>query len=141
MPMMQKGIAAFSDHMPKVISPKVHAMADYATLGGFLIMSALFWKRHRRAAIGSMACAAAEAANILLTDYPGGVSDIASFQTHGRIDVGLAAISSALPNFMEFSRQPEAKFFRVMGLSITSVGALTDFSSRRQRKPFLWKSA
>ena len=140
MPIMQKGIAAFSEHLPKVVSPTAHAIADYATLGGFAIMAAVLWKRHRRAAIASLICAGGEAANTLLTDYPGGVADAISFPTHGKIDVGLAAASSSLPNFLEFADEPEAKFFRMMGLGITVVGALTDFRPPR-RRPFLKKSA
>lgn len=129
MPIMQKGIAAMSDHMPKVISPKAHAIADYATLGGFVLMAALFWKRNRRAAIASIACAAAEATNTMLTDFPGGVAKVIDFRTHGRIDLGLAATASALPGFMGFSGEPESKFFSMMGINITVIGALTDFEA------------
>ncbi|HET9695334.1 MAG TPA: hypothetical protein VFP40_00625 [Terriglobales bacterium] len=131
MPIVQKGVAAFSDRMPKVISPKQHAIADYITLGGLALMGALFWKRHKRAAIGAIICAGAEATNTMLTDFPGGVAKVISFRTHGKIDMGLAAICSAIPNFFGFDEDAEAKFFRVMGLNITAVGALTDFSEPR----------
>lgn len=140
MPILQKGVNALSGRIPKVLSPKAHAIADYATLGGFVLMGILFWKRHRRAAIASLACAGAEAANTLLTDFPGGVADVISFPTHGHIDVALATAASALPNFLRFADEPEAKFFRMMGLNITAVGAMTDFSSP-QRRPQLKKTA
>lgn len=130
---MQKGIAAFSDQLPKVINPKAHAIADYATLGGFMVMTAVFWKRNRRAAIAAAACAAAEAANTMLTDSPGGLTSAVRFRTHGRIDVGLAAAASALPTFLGFGDDSEGKAFRMMGLGITVVGALTDFESRPRR--------
>jgi len=129
MPIMQKGIAAFSDHLPKVISPRAHAIADYATLGGFVLMAALFWKRNRRAAIASIACAAAEATNTMLTDFPGGVAKVIDFPTHGRIDLGLAATASALPGLLGFSGEPESRFFTIMGINITAVGAMTDFDA------------
>jgi hypothetical protein len=138
MPIVQKGVAALSGHMPKVISPKAHAIADYVNLGALILMTALFWKRHERAAIASLICAGGEAANTLLTDFPGGVAKVVSFPTHGKIDMGLAATASALPNFMGFSDDPEARYLRVMGLSITTVGAITDFgAARRRRRQFL----
>ncbi len=139
MPLMQKGIAALSDHLPKVISPKAHAIADYATIAGFAVLGALLWNRKRRAAIGVLACAAAETANTLLTDFPGGVADVIDFRTHGRVDYGLGAISSALPNFMGIADHPEAKFFRMMGVSVTAVTSMTDFdASPRRRRRSLW---
>jgi hypothetical protein len=136
MPIAQTGIAAFSDHMPKVLSPKHHAVADYVAAGGFAIIAAAFWNRNRRVAIASLACAGAGTAAALLTDYPGGVTDKISVSTHRRIDMGLAAAASALPNFLGFGDQPEAKFFRIMGIGITAIGAMTDFK-RAQRRPFL----
>lgn len=132
MPIVQKGVAAFSDRMPKVISPQAHAIADYVTLGGFILMTALFWKRNKKAAIASLICAGSEAVNTMLTDFPGGVAKVISFPTHGKIDMGLAATASSLPNFMGFADDPEAKYFRVMGLNITTVGALTDFEQTRR---------
>lgn len=141
MPLMQKGIAAFSDQLPKVITPKAHAIADYATLGGFLLMTAIFWKRNRRVAVAAAACAAAEAVNTMLTDFPGGVTDVISFRTHGRIDVGLAAAAGALPNFLGFADEPEGKAFRMMGLNITVVGALTDFEAKPRRRFQIRRSA
>jgi hypothetical protein len=134
MPLMQRGVAAFSDHLPKVVSPTTHAIADYANLGGFALMAALFWKRNHRAAIASMICGFSEALNTMLTDFPGGVANLISFQTHGKIDMGLAATCSALPDFMGFADEPESKYFRMMGINITVVGALTDFSARDTRK-------
>ncbi len=141
MPIMQKGVAALADRMPKVLSPTQHAIADYATLGGLVLMTALFWKKNKRAAVAALTCAAAEATNTLLTDFPGGIADVISFRNHGRIDMGLAAVCSAMPNFMGFEDEPESKFFRMMGLNITTVGALTDFSERRPQRAKLRRTA
>jgi len=141
MPIMQKGVAVMSDRMPKVISPKAHAIADYITLGGLTLMAALFWKKNKRAAIAALTCAGAEATNTLLTDFPGGLAKVISFHNHGRIDMGLAATCSALPNFMGFDEEPAAKYFRVMGLNITTIAALTDFSQPQRRRPRLRRIA
>jgi hypothetical protein len=46
-----------------------------------------------------------------------------------------------MPNFMGFDDEPEAKFFRIMGLNITTVAALTDFKDTRGRKPRLRRIA
>ena len=138
--LVQKGISTFSDRIPKVISPKAHAIADYAAIGGLMVMAAVLWKRHRRAAIAAAICAGGEAANTLLTDYPGGVAGVLSFHAHGNIDAGLGATASALPNFLQFANQPEAKFFRIMGLSITLIREMTEFKAPR-RRPYLTKSA
>mgnify|MGYP005811185421 CR=1 FL=1 len=141
MPILHKGVAAMSDHMPKVLSPKQHAIADYVTLGGLILMTALFWKKNKHVAHAALSCAVAEAANTLLTDFPGGVTDVIDFRNHGRIDFGLAAACSALPNIMDFDDEPEAKYFRIMALNITAVGALTDFSERRPLRARLHRTA
>jgi len=131
MPLMQKGVAAMSGHLPKVISPKVHAIIDYANLAAFITMGVLLLKKNRRAAIASFICAGGEAANTLLTDFPGGVTNVISFPTHGKIDMALSAASAALPGFLEFQDEPQAKFFEMMGLGITGVTAMTDFEAQR----------
>ena len=134
MPMLQRGVAAMSNHMPKVISPKAHAVADYVTLGGLVVMGALLWKKNRRASIAALACAGIGAANSLLTDSSGGATKLSNFQTHGKVDMGLAAMCGAVPNFMGFEGEPEAKAFRAVGLAITAVAVLTDFRQLRIRK-------
>jgi len=139
--LLQKGINALSDRIPKVLSPSAHAIADYAVIGGFLTMGILFWKRHRRAAIASLAIAGAELANTLITDFPGGVTDKISFETHGHVDLGLAAAASSLPEFLKFSGDPQAKFFTIMGVNISAVHAMTDFNAPVRERSYLEKTA
>lgn len=134
MPMVQKGVAAMSNHLPKVISPKGHAMADCLLLGGLAAMGALLWKKNKRASVAALACAGAGTANTLLTDSAGGVAKLINFRSHGKIDMGLAAMCSAVPNFMGFDGEPEAKYFRVVGLGLTVAGVLTDFRQSGIRK-------
>jgi len=141
MPLMQKGVAAMSGHLPKVISPKTHAIIDYANLAAFITMGVLFWKKNRRASIASFICAGGKAANTLLTDFPGGVAKVISFPTHGKIDMALSAASAALPGFLDFQDEPQTKFFEMMGLSITAVGAMTDFESQRRPQRVIKRSA
>ncbi len=128
--LMQKGVSMVVDRMPKVIGPKTHAVIDHVMSVTFITMGVLFWKRRsRRAAISSFICGAATAANATFTNYPGGVWKIMDFDTHGKIDAGLAGMTTALPNLMYFNDDPEARFFHVQGIAETAVTALTDFSS------------
>ena len=90
-------INTVADKLPKVIGPKTHAIIDFAVAGSFLAMGAMWLGSHKRAAIGSFICGGAALTNSLLTDYPGGVADVISFETHGKIDVGLAAATALMP--------------------------------------------
>lgn len=132
MPVLQKGVAAVANRMPKVISPKAHAIIDYATVGAWFALGAWMMGRSKRAGIGALICGGAELATTLMTDYPGGIADLISFPTHLKIDMGLAATATALPNFLDFDDEDEAKWFRLMGLNMTAAGAMTNPGERRQ---------
>lgn len=138
MPVLHKGVAALANRMPKIISPKAHAIIDYVTIGSFGLLAYLFWKDNKRAAIAATTCGIAELTTTLLTDFPGGMAPLISFPTHGRIDMGLAATCVSLPNLMRFDDEPEAKWFRILGLNVTAVTGMTDFGglkrSRRYRR-------
>ncbi len=120
---------AVADKMPKVIDAKTHAFLDYAVAGTFIILGAACWRRNQRAAIGAFICGSAVAATSMLTDYPGGVKKVISFETHGKIDLGLTGLTAAIPNFLAFGEEDEAKYFRGMALAETVVAGLTDFES------------
>jgi len=134
MPLWQKGFRMAVGKMPKVINPTTHAVLDYAVAGSFLLMGILVWKRNKPAAIGSLICGGAAAANIMLTDYPGGMNKVISYKAHGRIDAGLAGITAAMPRIMSFDDEPEARFFEFEALSATAIVGLTDFD-RYQHPP------
>jgi hypothetical protein len=127
--LMQKGLAAMSGRVPKVISPRTHAVIDYVVAGTFFAMGALYWGRNKRAAVSSIMCGAAATINSLLTDYPGGVWRVMSFENHGRIDMGLAGLTATMPGLMQFSDDRESRFFEVQALAETAVAAMTDFEA------------
>lgn len=127
MPLWQAGLRFAAGRMPKAVQPSTHALLDCAIAGSFLLMAARFWQRNRRAAIGSLICGGAVAANIVLTDYPGGALDVVSYKTHGHVDSGLAGITAAVPRLMGFADDPEAKAFGAMALAETVVTGMTDF--------------
>ena len=111
--------------IPRVVTPKAHAMIDYASVGLFMGAAAWFWRRNRRAARASLMCGSAELALMLLTDYPGGALDLISFRTHRELDYGLAALAAAIPEALAFAGDDETKLFRVQGALITLLGELT----------------
>lgn len=127
MPLWQSGVHFAARKIPARIGPATHAALDYAIAGSFLFMAARLWRRNRRAAVGSLLCGGIVAANALLTDYPGGVFNVIDYQTHARVDAGLAALAGAAPRLLGFSGEPEAGFFNVEALAQTVTASLTDF--------------
>jgi hypothetical protein len=128
MPILTGAVDQITRRFPKVVSPKAHAVVDYLTIGTFLVAGALFWRKNRRAAIGSLLCGGAELAVNLLTDYPGGHSRLISFPTHAKVDIGLAAVAATMPEFMDFAHEGERHFFSVQAGIITVAANLTDFA-------------
>ena len=141
MPMLTSATNVLTRRMPKIISPNAHAVVDYLTAGSFLLTGAIYWSRNKRAALGAFICAGAELATSLLTDYPGGVKKVISFRNHGKIDLGLAAMTATMPEFMSFRDDREKTFFLAQAGVMTAATNLTDFgrisrvrSPRRRRK-------
>ncbi len=131
MPLLQRGVAAATNRMPNVISPAAHAIIDYITVGTFFLMGAAFWRRNKRAALGSLMCGSAELGTALMTDFPGGLAKVIDLPTHLRIDMGLAAMAATLPDLMGFKNEPESKWLRVTGLGITVNAGLTNPGERK----------
>ena len=127
MPLLETGARFAARRMPKVINPSAHAVLDYAIAGTFLIMGARLWRRNRRAAVGSLICGGAAALNAMVTDYPGGVTPLMDYRTHGRIDATVAAMTASAPKLLGFSDEVEACFFSFQALAETVVTGLTDY--------------
>jgi hypothetical protein len=122
--------------LPKVVSSRGHAIADYVTAGIFVAAGALFWKRNKRAAAASLLCGSAGLVLNLMTDYPGGIARVVSFPKHGRIDIGLAALTATMPELLGFHHG--RSFFLLQSGAITATTNLTRFNPVRNyssRKP------
>ncbi|HEX8797526.1 MAG TPA: hypothetical protein VF772_02890, partial [Terriglobales bacterium] len=137
MTLTQKGVKVVAGRMPKMITPRAHAALDYAIAGSFFLMGALFWKRNRRAGMGSLLCGGATAAVSVLTDYPGGVKKIIPYPLRKQIDTGLVAMAAAMPRLLDVEDKRDAKFFSRQALARTAITAMANFDhgdGRRTRR-------
>lgn len=128
MPLLNQAAKLATHKLPKVITPKAHAIFDYAAAAAFFAVGAFLWRRNRRAAIGALVCGAAETVTALCTDYPGGVTKQLSLETHRTIDFALSGVITSVPGMLNFADKPEAHIFRTQGLVIAAVTGLTDFT-------------
>ena len=134
MALAEIGARALSNRLPKVISPKTHAIIDYATAGGFFLMTGLMWKRHKRAAIAALACGINQTTNAIITDYPGGLAGVISLPTHLKMDAGFAGVVASLPNLLGFSAQWPSYYFRSQGMAIAASAGMTEVGAPRGRR-------
>lgn len=111
--------------LPRVISPKGRAVIDYMMVGAFLATAGLFWKRNRRAAAASLLCGGAELGVSMLTDYAGRDRKPIPLLIRHKIDLGLAAMTAVMPEFLNFEDNPERKFFIAQGMLLTVTNELT----------------
>ena len=129
MPVSQMIANAGKEYLPKVISPRTHAVIDYAVAGVFLLMGGAFFKRNKRASVGAFIIGGSILGEALCTDYPGGVAKFISFETHGKIDTGMAGIMATMPSMLGFNDEPQAKHFRTQGIIEAVVIGMTDWSA------------
>ena len=141
MPILNSLAKVVAKPLPRMVSPKVHAVVDYITIGSFLMSAGYFWQRNKRAALAALICGGAELAVSLLTDYPGGVRKVISFRTHGEIDFGLGAMTATMPEFLAFKDDSEREFFLAQGALITAATELTQFPKAAQRAEEVMKPA
>ena len=137
MPLLNSLAKVVAKPLPKMLSPKAHAVVDYITAVSLFVGAGVFWRRNQRAALAALICGGSELAVSLLTDYPGGVTKRISFQKHREIDLGLAAMTATMPEFLAFKDGAGRKFFLVQGVLITASTELTRFpeKARREEKP------
>jgi hypothetical protein len=131
MPVLEKGVQMMTNRMPKVVSPRAHAIIDYALAASFAVAGARSWRGSKKAAISAFIIAGAELGVAMITDYPGGVAGLISFPAHGTIDAGMSGLIASMPNLMGFGDERQAWFFRVQAMSMAAVTGLTDFEYER----------
>src|SRR5690348_9022935 len=102
MPILNSLAKVVAKPLPRMLTPKAHALVDYITAGTFLIGAGLFWHRNKRAALAALICGGSKLGVSLLTDYPGGVTRVIDFRIRREIDSGLAAMIATMPEFLAF---------------------------------------
>jgi len=135
MPMLVKGVQMVSSRMPKVVSPEFHAVLDWVSVGAFFLGAALLWRRHKRAGLTAMICGTIQAGSAIMTDYPGGLSPIVTYDTHLKMDAGFSGLIASMPGMMGFGDENQAWFFRVKGMEIAATTGLSKrpkFSEERE---------
>jgi uncharacterized membrane protein YccC len=115
-----------------MIGPRTHAVIDYLIAASFLLGAGLFWSKSKRAALAALVCCGAESAVNLLTEYPGGVKKVIRYQTHGKIELGLAAMAATMPEFLAFDDEKEKTFFRAQGAIMTIASELTQYPKNQK---------
>jgi hypothetical protein len=142
MPLLESLTEKITDRMPSMIGARFHSFADFAVAGAFLLYGAAAWNRDKRVAVSSAGCGLFALVSSALTDYSGGEEklypvDISSrlpLDAHARIDLGLAAMTGAMPSFMGLKDKYDKRFFRLQAISIVAIAGLTDFVGTGERK-------
>jgi hypothetical protein len=131
MALLDAGVRTLSNRLPKVISPKAHAIIDYASAGTFITAGILMMGSRKRAGLSSIICGAAQAGLVMMTDMPGGVFRTIDLETHLKVDGGFSAAVATLPSLLGFADEKKSWFFRAQGMNIAAVGAMTDYQGER----------
>jgi hypothetical protein len=124
-PVLNRLAKIIAKPIPRVVTPRIHSIVDYVTVGVFLGGAAWFLRRNKRAAMGALICGGTELALTLLTDYSGGAKNLISFRTHREMDYALAAMVATMPESLAFKDIDETRFFRAQGAFITLLGEVT----------------
>lgn len=113
----------------RFLSPRIHGILDYVTVGLFAAAPLLFMTEAVPEAVG--ACLAVAATLLLVsmfTRYPLGALRWIPFPVHGAIEFVTAPLLVAYPWIAGFSAAPIARtFFVVAGASLFVLWALTDY--------------
>jgi len=118
--------------IPRMVSPNKRAVVDMMIAGVFLATAGLFLRQNRRAAAASLLCGGTQLGVSLLTDYAGSDWKPIKLSTRRKLDLRLAAMTAAMPEFLNFRREPERKFFLAQGMIMTMANQLTRFPKMRE---------
>ena len=118
--------------IPTPISPKAHAVLDYAVAATFFCAGAWLMRRHPKAANLAFINGAMVAAMSMLTDYPGGIWKVLPFRGHRIGDIAQAGLAGFGPAIFGFAGEDEANFFYGQAASEVGVIAATDWNAERR---------
>jgi hypothetical protein len=134
----------FDDFFPPVISSKTHSIVDWIHSATNFAAAAMFYKRgDRTAGHGALALGASVLFNTMMTDYEYGVFRVWSFKTHGLLDYGVAAASSAFPALLKLDDPAAKAFFYAQGGGETLAAGFSNYNdnsgAERQHGSQSWK--
>ena len=113
MPTLTSAADVLTRRVPKLLSSDAHRAADYMLAGSLIASGAWFWRRNRRAALGSWICGGSLLGLSLLTTYPGRNRRHLAFALHRKIETGMAAMIGAMPELLRFQNQDEKRYFTI----------------------------
>jgi hypothetical protein len=133
----------FDDFFPPLISSKTHSAIDWVHSATNFAAAAVFYKRGDKAAgHAALALGASVLFNTLMTDYEYGVFRVWSFRTHGILDYGVAAASSAFPALLGLDDPAAKAYFYGQGGGETLAAGFTDYDddsgAKRQHGASSW---
>ena len=119
--------------LPKVISPRKHALLDALTIGTFLALGGIWWRRKRRPAVAALVNGLFVLGYTSLTDFDGDGKKQVNFKTHGDLDALQASLAAVTPKMFGFAGRKEALFFRGQALNESLVISMTDFEANEPK--------
>jgi hypothetical protein len=114
-----------SSALPKILPSKAHAVADTVISGAFFLAGVAYWRRNRRAALGALACGGLHLATSILTSYDRQQGKPISLALHRKMELGIAAMIAAVPEFLQFEDSPERKTFLLQAAAIVALANMT----------------
>jgi hypothetical protein len=131
MAILTKATDAATKRLPKFVSPELHRTADYVISGVLLAGGLALLRNNRRAAYGSLACGGSLLGLSLATRYPGQGRKLVDFSRHGKAEISIAFVLTALPEILRLQKGT-SKFFTMNAAALTALANLTHFHSQNR---------
>lgn len=119
--------------LPKVVTPRKHALLDAITIGTFLALGGLWWRRKRRPAVAALVNGLFVLGYSSLTDFDGDGRKPVSFKTHGDLDTLQATLAAVSPKMFGLAKGKEALFFRGQAVQESLLISMTDFEAHEPK--------
>jgi hypothetical protein len=126
---MDTSLQTLTRPVPKVITPAMHAVADYSTVAALFALGAYLRDRNTTASTFAFVNAGLVLMTSLCTDYPGGAVRGISFKMHGMMDTLQAGMLALGPAMLGFSDTDDARLFYGQAALEMGVVAATDWDA------------
>ena len=126
---MENALQTLTGSVPKVIDPKMHAVADYGAAAGLACLG--MYLRDRNSTLSNFAFlnAGMIVMTSLMTRYPGGVFPAMSFKMHGVMDAVQGMLLAAGPILLGQQDDPDSRYFYGQAALEMGVVAATDWEA------------